>query len=313
MSLLYLSLEKLLEQDETRKYAIFDFDRTCISNDIQEMIYVYQAKKFHYRISDETFKEITNISNHIKKTAPGIYDIAKKIEDDVIENYSSIYNKNYKKRDVNIYDLFYKGMLWLLEIANTYIGNHFNYQWVLKYLWNFEETEIINLASEAYKYNRQLLVRGILEQDEFLFTIDAKPTLRSGVDINNDILELMKYLKNLGVDIYILSASSQAAVLGVVEITDFASLISKDNIIAQKTSMKVTGEILPIDEGKEKIIRKDLQPKYGGKDPILIAGDSMGDFWMLNMLGEKSIRLLVGNNEKLKSKLKDSKMPYYTL
>lgn len=312
MADLYLLLETEITKDITKKYAVFDFDHTCISNDIQELIYIYQAENFCYNISVEEFKSILRISNEVKSIAPEIYDSVRNIEDETINLYSELFKEGIKTNKSRDY-CFFRGMLSLLEIANVYCNHHFTYQWILKFLLGFSIVEINNLSSQVYKKHLMLAKHLVLEQNEALTNIGLNTTLYEGAQINQNIFKLMKFLSNHGVDIYIVSASSHEAILGVVNVSEFNELIDKDKIIAQHIHKEIIDEILPIDEGKEEIIRKELFQRYGNRNPILVAGDSMGDYWMFNMLGRDGIRVVVGNNQNLKLRLKAEKLSYHRM
>ncbi len=309
---LYSALELEISKDTTKKYAVFDFDNTCISNDIEELIYMHQAENFCYYSSVEEFDSVLRISDQLVIAPPEIYHLTKIVEDDISKLYRKLFNKGTKTKESRDYSFFH-GMLSLLEIANAYCNRHFTYQWILKFLWGFSEVEISNLANSVYKENLLLTKHLVVEQNEFLMSIGLNPTLYRGVQVNQNIFRLMEFLTSRDIDIYIVSASSYEVILGVVKATEFNESIDKNKIIAQHIQKDIIDEIPPIDEGKEKIIRKELFPRYGNRNPILAAGDSMGDYWMLKMLGRNGIRVVVGDHQKLKQRLEADKLSYYKM
>ena len=48
-----------------KQYACFDFDHTCINNDVQEMTYVYQVENFKLNMTLQKFKELLIIHEYL--------------------------------------------------------------------------------------------------------------------------------------------------------------------------------------------------------------------------------------------------------
>jgi len=56
-------------------------------------------------------------------------------------------------------------------------------------------------------------------------------------------------------------------------------------------------------EGKAEAIRMLIAPRHGGKAPILVAGDSDGDFWMMDEFKDEALLLILYRNQKPHEKL----------
>ena len=46
-----------------------------------------------------------------------------------------------------------------------------------------------------------------------------------------------------------------------------------------------------------------MAPRHGGKAPILVAGDSDGDFWMMDAFKDEALLLILYRNQKPHEKL----------
>ena len=60
-------------------------------------------------------------------------------------------------------------------------------------------------------------------------------------------------------------------------------------------------------KGKVEVINRYLKPKHGGKDPILVAGDSIGDANMLSEYKGTKVLLLMKRKGKLDDLAKDAR------
>ena len=111
--------------------------------------------------------------------------------------------------------------------------------------------------------------------------------------------ELIKRLHNNNIDVYVISASTFEVVDSVLQpLKKYISkiyakkIINKNNIF---TGLLDENELRITSLDKKIIIEDILKQKYN-KDPIIVAGDSMGDFDMLTGFKNTKISILIDRN-----------------
>lgn len=289
-------------------YAVFDFDKTCINNDIEEMLYVYQAENFLYNMDDATFAHYLRVSEHLLDHQAMYKETIITYEDETIELYKQLNHQTHK--DEKLKEDFVTHMLFMLEAANYKTDHHFAYRWVLELLREFDDATITHMASVAIKNNYLQPSYALTSHQKMLENIGVVPHFMHGAKINEVTLKTMQYLKEKGVASYIVSASGYSPVLGAVLSTPYHSLIDEDHILAVEIHPGNPPRIPTIKEGKELAIKAELYERYLHHPPLLAAGDSMGDYWMMKMMGQQGIRLVVGGHPVLIQTLKEDHLDY---
>ena len=126
-----------------------------------------------------------------------------------------------------------------------------------------------------------------------------------GLALSDEMRNLYKALQTNGVDVYVFSASLEAAVeamacdpqyLGLDTSRVFALRMKKDDsdLVLQEYR---PGYVRPYKDGKSKAIRAYVSPLYDGRDPVLIGGDSIGDYWMLTEFHGMRVGLIIDKNQ----------------
>ncbi|MGL4208154.1 MAG: haloacid dehalogenase-like hydrolase, partial [Candidatus Adiutrix sp.] len=112
---------------------------------------------------------------------------------------------------------------------------------------------------------------------------------KRGLRIAPEMSNLMNVLRENGIDVYVCSASHEAVVRVFAGLDKYGYRVPDENVIAMKTKMK-NGKFLPEydhsndypqtqQKGKTIALEQILVKKYG-YGPLLIAGDSQGDYNM---------------------------------
>lgn len=302
---LYAKIDELLINNPNKHYAVFDCDKTIHSNDIQEMVYAYQAKNFIYKMDIDKFEDKLRISEYLNDDSKYLYDKLRDIEDKTISLYKKI-KQNIDVTDEDRHE-FYLNMLVLLEVGNNRCDVTYTYIWVLFFLEDYSEDEIIELTHKVYEINKNEERTPILDHKDLLNTFDLTPTFYIGDKCMEYTFNILKYLKEHNVDIYIVSGSSIEVIKGMTRYNEYKEYFIDDNILG--LHVHYDGDyIKPVNEGKEQIIMKEVAPKYNNEKPILACGDSRGDFFMLKM---SDIKVKLGDNDTFKKMLDEENISYY--
>jgi len=190
-------------------FAVFDFDNTCITNDIEEATLDYMA-------TNNLFKD-------------------KKL-------LGSAFKKYYKLLDSG-------------KVKEAY-------EFCAKILSGFSVDEVAPLVEKVLKFKKDLKLR-------------------------KQVIELINFLKNNGVDVWVVSASAEVLVKIALKYFGIeANVIGVRNIIVDG---KITSELekpLSVFEGKVECIKKFIDKEAC---PLLGVGDSINDLAMLEYCNIKVV------------------------
>ncbi len=134
--------------------------------------------------------------------------------------------------------------------------------------------------------------------------------------IDEDIVSLYKAMKNNGIDVYICSASFEDAVEAIACDPKYGFDVPADHVFGIRISGGDRIGFAQYDRsypgtfrsGKTEAIKRFMAPSHGGSDPVLVAGDSMGDYEMLTDFAGLKVGLLVSPSaEELKALAGESK------
>lgn len=314
---LYARLTKLIKEngntsssyDKNKKpYAVFDWDNTTVINDIGEATFTYQIENLAFKMTPEEFDQAvrTNIPSddfvedfHNKDGEPVNID---KIAADLLSDYTVIYNsykgmqgdkslEEVKKTDE--YQDFAAKLRYLYEAIGDTFSSDISYPWVT-YLYAGMTSEEVQALSE--KSIDQALQDKLtsetwespagLKGESGQITVTFKRGVRSVKEMQN----LYKTLMANGIDVYICSASYIDVIIPYASNSKYGYNIPKENVTAMRLKKDDKGVIQPEydtnyaqtqGEGKTETIKKLIAVNHDNQEPILIAGDSNGDYAML--------------------------------
>jgi phosphoglycolate phosphatase-like HAD superfamily hydrolase len=113
------------------------------------------------------------------------------------------------------------------------------------------------------------------------------PTEKRGLAIAPEMKDLFRQLRDAGIAAYVVSGSYKEILLVSAD-PDFGLTIAPENIfgaeLAKGADGRFTGDFAEgcVKSGrKPDFIRAHIAPRHHGAEPVLAAGDSMGDYTML--------------------------------
>ena len=295
--------------DENKKpYAVFDWDNTTVINDIGEATFTYQIENLAFKMTPEEFDQAvrTNLpsedfseEHNNKDGQPVNID---KIATDLLSDYTVLYNsysgmqgdqslEEVKKTDE--YQDFAAKLRYLYEAVGDTFSSDISYPWVTYLYSGMTSEEVQALAEQSIDQALQdKLTSETWESPENLKgeAGQVSVTFKRGVRSVKEMQNLYKTLMANGIDVYICSASYIDVIIPYASNSKYGYNIPKENVTAMRLKKDDQGIIQPEydsnyaqtqGEGKTETIKKLIAVNHGGQDPILIAGDSNGDYAML--------------------------------
>lgn len=308
---------------QCRPYAVFDFDNTSIEGDITLTTMTYMIENLRFKIEPSKLfeilvKDLGDIDRNF--TYDGITDISiRRLALDICKDYNFLYTNYislYSKKNKRAFEKIkkspeyqdFRARLWVM---NNIIYLHYDYEasclFPLKLFSEMTSTEKDNLVREAASFN---FSKGKPYTELWSATQTGNKgkievSVPKGLSISKELKDLYKTLKYNGFDIYICSASEERIVEVIATDPKYGLSIDKEHVyglrLISTTDGKITAcfdktYIQTYNEGKTKAIMKYIAPSHCGKVPVLVAGDSNGDYSMLTELKGMQVGLIINCN-----------------
>ena len=322
-----LRLERLIaEKAFADNYAVFDWDYTCIFYDIQDSLFLYQLEHLCFNLTPEQFA--VTIRHEIPQDIPltGCFNsegrqlTAADLSVDLDDRYRFLYH-SYQHLNGSLpleavlqsdeYLDFKTKILTLMRYAvtvcNTDISQSVCTGMTLPELNRLVEKTIAeSLAAEIKQYTLVSPVR----QAGKAGVVTA--TYRKGIRIQPEIQELFRRFEEYGITSYICSASQEDSVRVFACNSAYGYCLRPEQVFGRRRLQNTDGIFtderdysIPQTwrEGKAEAIQTLIAPRHNGKAPILVAGDSDGDFWMMDAFKNEALLLILYRNQKPHEKL----------
>lgn len=326
-------LEKLIENNKDKgNYVVFDWDYTSIYQDTQENLFRYQIDNLRFKMTPEEFK--IAIRKDIPKddfadgyeNADGKKINIDKIGEDLDKDYAFIYENYIKNKKMTLEEIqkteefkdFRGKLAFLYEAIGGTFSHDIAYPWVLYQFTGMTPAEVKVLAKEANDFGiGNKLGKYTLESSDKLTGKAGKIvyTYKSGLRTQPETANLFHTFKDNGIDVYVVSASLEEVVEVFAADPSYGYNISEDNVFGMRLEMKdgkYTTEYRKDypqtqTKGKVEAINRFIKPKHDGKEPILVAGDSSGDYNMMTEFKAIQTLLIMKREGKLDDLDKDSR------
>ncbi len=264
-----------------RPLAVFDFDNTCILNDIGELFSHFLIDEMLYRYDLNDFWDLI----HPDDGRDTLYDITQKaLQIPVAQRHQSLAYEHY---------LYEMGALYGRRLTRA--GKADCYQWAVRLHVGMTEQQILALSNQAI---RRELARSV-ERERRASHTQSSPgpdvTIGRGIRMFQEIYTLIHTLKTTDFDVWVVSATN------IWTVRSFAQLfgITPDRVLGNSLlagpNHILTSETIPpvlFRAGKVEAIHK-----YIGRTPVLAFGDSDTDLEMLVAATDLSVVIDVGNTE----------------
>lgn len=326
-------LSKLIDDNKNQgNYVVFDWDYTSIYQDTQENLFRYQIDNLKFDMTPKEFAKAIRKDIPLDNFAKG-YENAKgekinitKIGNDLDKRYAFLYENYIKNKKMSLDEIkkteefkdFRGKLAFLYEAIGGTFSHDIAYPWVL-YLFNgMTKEEVQKLAKEANDYGiGDKLGKYTIESSDKLLGEAGKIVYeyKSGLRTQPEIANLFHEFQKNGIEVYIVSASLEDIVKVFASDKSYGYNLKPENVYGMRLEMNKDkylsqykkGYPQTQTKGKVEAINKFLKPKHGGKDPILVAGDSGGDENMLTEYKGTKVLLLMKRKGKLDDVAKDKR------
>lgn len=271
-------LDSLLSAPLPKKsFAVFDWDHTCVFNDCQDAVFRYQLEKLEFKLTPKDLQLTFSAQREIIVYEAAFYELFQRIQrlrksattEQIVQN--------------PMHDEFVKLGLHLnqLYLKDPRLGPKFAYAWIIKWLKGFTETEAFDLAQKSIKEALKL------------------PLSEQGLRVQFAMLALIQQLRSSGIQPYVVTASHQSVVQAIACDPALGYGFQMNEIKGMRldtdSKKRFTLDLkhawpMTWRSGKVEAIRKEISSSL---DPLLVAGDSDGDYEMLTQFKDMKIGLIL--------------------
>ncbi len=325
-------------QEYNMNYAVFDYDNTTVMQDVELAVMSWQLENLQLKFnSDEIWdifaSQIPDLDTVLTDAgAEGI--TARMLIKDIHSDYQAITGaaavscgaeisaeQLAEARKTPEYEDFRAKMVSLYESTCETFDYKEGLMIIVGLFHGMTMDEMTATVRQAVndQISKGCLREMVWESPEMGAAGKVAMNVSDGLALNDDMRNLYKALQANGIDVYIFSASLEAVVeamacdpeyLGLDTTQVFAIRLkrNKENLVKQEYQPFF---IRPYKEGKTAAIKAYVSPLYGWRDPVLVAGDSEGDYSMLTEFPDMRVGLIIdrpqhGPIEELKQLAKDA-------
>ena len=301
-----------------KPYAVFDWDQTSIFNDTQESLFRYMIDNLEFKATPEEFailirKDIPkNDFNSKYNNVNGESVNIEKIAEDLDNRYSYLYSNYISNKAMTLEEIkktdefkdFQAKYAYLYEAIGGTFSSDIAYPWVLYSFTGMSKEDLASITEKANDY--------ALKQPISTYTLTSPESMagktgvisldgyKNGLRIQSEMSDLMHVLINNGIDVYVCSASHQFVVEVFANNPKYTYNIPKENVFGMRTKIiddKLTYQYednwaQTQQKGKTETINNILVKKYG-YGPILVCGDSQGDYYMATDFPDTQVTLII--------------------
>ena len=292
---------------EGKRSAVFDFDNTCIFHDCGEATFRFQLDRLHFRITPAQLRELIPAEIQGVAKLRGGESIAD-VRADLLAAWEELFprlelGERQQAMGSPAHRDFRARLLWLYEEANATpgIGATWSYPLLAQLLAGYTADEVGTLAVGALRTVEQE-APGKASWETATPGRSGARTVEfvTGIREQPEMIDLIRALQRVGVECWIVSASTEAVVEAVA--AELRYPIDAEHIFGVRTVRDEKGVFTPRQvplaeypltwrQGKVDVLRKL------GVEPLLVAGDTFTDVEMLTKFPATEVRLLVNRNQ----------------
>lgn len=306
-------IQAVIDQNANQgKYVVFDFDNTSVIFDIQEALLIYQIENLIFKITPEQMKGVLETGIPDLNKAMGTSLDGKTITPatlvaDLVSDYTWLYN-NYEglngSRSLdyihasNQYQDFAAKLRFMYNNLGDYFDHAVSYPWVTYLFTGMTPEEAQEMAAASHQYWAGY---GRYAEETWTSPVElpgetgiVSATYTTGLTFTDELKDLYATLMANGIDVYIVSASPIDTVLAANEVMGYG--VPEDQVYAMRNKLDENGRYIneynydwggegmyaqTQGEGKSTVITNFIAPKYDGAGPLMVFGDSAGDWNMM--------------------------------
>jgi phosphoserine phosphatase len=305
-------------------YAVFDYDNTTVLQDVELACTAWQIENLRFKFSPDLTENLLSYS--IPDTGKPLEGIGTEgvssamIIADIASDYRAMVEfagvscgwdiSPEQLAEVQQMPEFFdfRAKLWALYEGLFYtFSYHEGFPVLMGMLHGMTYPEVDAMMKEgiAAQVAKNCLKDIVWESPDMGLAGKVSYVIPDGLALSQEMRNLYKALPENGIDVYVYSASMEAVVeamacdpkyLGLDTAQVFALRLIKgeDGLVSQDY---LPGYVQPYKTGKTEAIRTYTMPKYDGRDPVLIGGDSNGDYSMLTSFPGMRVGLIIDKGQ----------------
>ena len=275
-------LDALIERNRGNPdaYAVFDFDYTTAIGDLSYVCMWHLIERFEFKTDDYRKMLTVGVTPGLRQEAESVASIAERL-------------KPFAGTDLTArpeWREFARRYWALYRDLAAEVGEYNAYLWRVRIFTDYTPEDLRSLAKAAV--SRALAAGGGLRADA------TAPTEKRGLAITPEVKDLFAELKRAGIAVYIVSGSLQETLVGLTA-PEFGLGLLPENVFGADLKRDASGRYIPemkdgcVKSGrKPEFIMERIAPRHHGAEPVLVAGDSMGDYAMFTDFKDLQLGLL---------------------
>lgn len=261
-----MRLETLIQQNTGKNaYAVFDWDYTSIFQDTQESLFRYQIDNLLFKMTPAQFHTAIRVDipkdnftaayNNTDGQAINIDLIGEDLDNTytyIYENYAGLNGKKSLEeiKKTEEYKDFRGKLAFLYEAIGSTFSAEIAYPWVL-YLFTGMDVNDVNEITEAANDAalQAPIARYRIESSDVLKGKAGKVSLdgyKQGLRTQPETQQLMKALRDNGIEVYVCSASLEDVVRVFASNPKYGYLVKPENVVGMRLEKDANGKYLPV-------------------------------------------------------------------
>lgn len=327
------ALNKLMEDygvaspdyDASKKpYVVFDFDNTTSFFDVQEALLIYQLENLRFKVAPDQMYDVLltevpkeNFGEDYNNAAGqplNIDIVAKDCQTDykwLCENYEGLgYGGTQDLAAIQKtpqYKDFTTKVRFLYEAIGDTFDSSVSYPWVTYLFTGMTSEEVKELATESHDYWFNYTTWGKVTWDSPAdFPSEAgvvSTSYKTSITLPPESIDLYTKLMANGFEVYICSASFIDVIEALANNPKYGLNVPEGNVYAMMLKKDADGRYINEYDydnyfqtqgpGKRQTIDKFILPLHEGRGPIMVAGDSQGDYNMITEYDSMKLGLII--------------------
>jgi phosphoglycolate phosphatase-like HAD superfamily hydrolase len=319
------ALETFLAGSFSHDYAVFDFDNTISIGDSQWTLFIGQCERLAYALSPEEFSHLLRKEFTTEEIAAKVPSFSFSYQD-LIEDIVHCYRQFYVSGEVGFklkkapsahpveQEEFLSKMLLLLFQVESFLSVDAACRFIQYPFVHLTSEEVYALAREVHGEAAIKTKQEGMKHATFISPKGLKSragvisvSLDQGFLVTPELSELLQNLAQKGIALYCISSSQEDTVKAALEnplfhLPRFAGIFT-ENLCLDKEGRygedyDFVNHPARFGEGKKEAILSRLLPLYGGKTPVMMAGDSDGDYPMLSSFPKSRLILIFNRGQR---------------
>lgn len=305
-------------------YAIFDYDNTTVLQDVELACTAWQIENLRFKFTPDQVESLFSYSiPDLDKALPGIGAegiSSRMLISDIASDYRSMLQiagvscgwelTTEQLDEVQQMPEFLdiRAKIWCLYEGLFFAFSYHEAFPVLMAMFHgltYPEVDALMKEGIAAQVAKGRLGDVIWESPEMGEAGKVSYIIPDGLALSKEMRNLYKALPENGIDVYVYSASMEAVVeamacnpaylgLDTAQVFSLRLVKGEDGLVSQDY---LPGYVQPYKTGKTEAIRTYTTPKYDGRDPVLIGGDSNGDYSMLTSFPDMRVGLIIDKGQ----------------